>query len=259
MRVEELKNTTAAKEKIESELRIARQIQLSIIPNHFPPFPDRKELDIFAILEPAKSVGGDLYDFFFLDETHLCIAVGDVSGKGVPASLFMAITRTLLRAKSLGETSPAKILSGINDDLCKNNEMMMFVTFFIGIFDIISGELEYTNAGHNLPYIINHSRGVRQLLQSHGMPLGIAPATYSSDKTKLGPQETLIIYTDGVTEAIDKNDNLYGDDRFVKLLSSKQFKSAKDLTSAIIDDISNFADGAEQFDDITILVLKRLL
>ncbi len=146
--IEHLKATTAAKERIESELQIAHEIQMSMVPKIFPPFPDRSELDIFAALVPAKEVGGDLYDFFFIDDDHLCFAVGDVSGKGVPASLFMAVTKTLFRATA-GNGTPGEILARLNTDICRDNESCMFVTFFCGILNIRTGQVDYSNGGQS--------------------------------------------------------------------------------------------------------------
>ncbi len=251
-----LRETTAAKEKIESELRIAHDIQMSIIPKLFPPFPDRREFDLFGILEPAKSVGGDLYDFFLINDRKLCIAVGDVSGKGVPASLFMAITRTLLRAKALSSSSPREIVSGINNDLCRDNDMSMFVTFFIGVFDIVTGELSYTNAGHYKPYVIGDDGQLKTLLNVHGMPLGINESEYLSSNITLSKNDKLIMYTDGVTEATNPENQLYSEARLEKMICTIPSASPKTIISELMKDIKSFVAGAEQSDDITILILQ---
>jgi len=152
--MENLKETTVAKEKIESELRMAREIQLDIIPRTFPPFPERKEFDLYAIIEPAKEVGGDFYDFFFIDENNLCIVIGDVSGKGVPAALFMAVTRTLIKSKTSKNLNPEQVLARVNEDLSIDNTTSMFVTIFLAIFNTQTGELRYSNGGHNVPYLL---------------------------------------------------------------------------------------------------------
>ena len=149
-----LTETTAARERIESELQIAHDIQMGIIPKTFPAFPDLKEFEIFASIVPAKEVGGDLYDFFFMDEDHLCFVVGDVSGKGIPAALFMAVTRTLIKTKASQLLNPGTVLTRVNEDLSLENPSMMFVTLFLGILNIRTGVIEYVNAGHNPPYIM---------------------------------------------------------------------------------------------------------
>ena len=170
--VRELKETTAAKERIESELKIARDIQMSMVPKLFPPFPHRPEFDLYATLVPAREVGGDFYDFFFIDDNHLCFAIGDVSGKGIPAALFMAVTRTLFRTTASKVSRPDEILSLLNRELCRDNDSCMFVTVFCAILDIRTGEVEYSNGGHNLPYFVSHAE-TRPLKNTGGMALGI--------------------------------------------------------------------------------------
>jgi sigma-B regulation protein RsbU (phosphoserine phosphatase) len=255
--IENLQETTAAKERIESELSIARDIQLSIIPKLFPAFPDRKEFDIYAVLESAKAVGGDLYNFFFIDEKHLYFAVGDVSGKGVPASLFMAVTQTLSRAKTDKDLSAGEIVTSINKDLCRDNEMSMFVTYFLCLLNIETGELEYCNAGHNPPFIVGRDKELKKLDTKHGMPLGVFDINdYSSDKIKLDHGDCIVLYTDGVTEAMDVDNNEFGEDRLVKILDSeKPVKNAESVTKTILKEVKVFTEGAEQSDDITILSL----
>ncbi len=254
--VRNLAETTASKEKVESELRIAHDIQMSIIPKIFPPFPDRDEFDLYAVLNPARSVGGDLYDFFLTDDKSLCVAVGDVSGKGVPASLFMAITRTLLRTKAQNIRTSAGIADSINADLCRDNEMAMFVTFFIAFVDIQTGKLEYTNAGHNKPYIIRRSGAVETLQHTHGTPLGISDEKYGADSIILAPGDKLVLYTDGVTEAVNTKDELFGEERLEKFLARKHAASVKDVVGSLVGELLIYSNGAEQADDITALVLE---
>ena len=183
--IEHLKETTAAKERIESELKIAHEIQMSMVPKIFPPFPERSEFDIFATLVPAKEVGGDLYDFFFIDDDHLCFAVGDVSGKGVPASLFMAVTKTLFRATAGNGGTPGEILARLNTDICRDNESCMFVTFFCAILNIRTGQVDYGNGGHNLPYYL-HRDGVSPLENPGGRALGLVEQSpYASGRMVL--------------------------------------------------------------------------
>jgi len=256
-----LELTTAVKNKMESELKIAHDIQQGIIPKIFPPFPERDDVDLFAILDPAREVGGDLYDFFFLDDKNLAFAIGDVSGKGVPASLFMAITRTLLRAKAVKGMSAAQIVTDINKALCIHNENAMFVTFFLGIINLESGEVDYCNAGHNYPYILRDSGKLEKLNQTHGTALGLFDTViYKSGKVKLNKTETIVLYTDGIPEAMDIKQNLLGDPKLEHMLSNlDQLISPKEITNWLLENTRKFALGAEQSDDITILVLTYYL
>lgn len=253
--IADLKETTSAKEKIESELRVAHDIQMSIIPNIFPPFPDNPEFGIFALLQPAKEVGGDLYDFFFIDEKHLCFAIGDVSGKGVPASLFMAVTRTLLRTQSANCLDSSKIMTSMNKVLSADNEASMFVTFFLVIMDITTGEMTCSNAGHNPPYIVRTGGAVESVEQSPGMPLGImADLPYESSKIKLKPGDMIVLYTDGVTEATDVDFSMFGEEKLIEVI--KHVGNPQEITENIFQAVKKFAEDAEQADDITILALK---
>jgi sigma-B regulation protein RsbU (phosphoserine phosphatase) len=255
--IENLKKTTADMEKIESEMRIAHDIQMSIIPKLFPPFPDRNEIDLYANLTPVKAVGGDLYDYFFADDRHLVFAIGDVSGKGVPASLLMAMTRTLLRAKYTRSMKPNEIVRIVNEDLCKDNLQKMFVTFFIGILDVYSGEFEYCNAGHNPPYLLRNG-GIQQLEVFHGYPIGIQSSPYRSASLMLEPGDTLSMYTDGITDAENKNSELFEESHLEQVLLKNESLNAEGLTKAIISAVESFAEGMEQFDDMTLLTLRYL-
>jgi sigma-B regulation protein RsbU (phosphoserine phosphatase) len=255
--IAELKETTAAKERIESELKIAHEIQMSILPKTFPPFPHRREFDIYATLTPAKEVGGDLYDFFFLDEDHLCFAIGDVSGKGVPASLFMAVTRTLIKTKATQGLTPDRVLSRVNQDLALDNDSMMFVTLFLGILDTRTGEVEYSNAGHNPPYVMRRDDRVEPVEGTGGTALGVVEGLeYFSKKLQLRKGDTLFLYTDGVTEAIDKQESLFSDERLVGDLGPLQGKAPEEVAAGIMGRVNAFAEGMPQADDITILVLR---
>jgi sigma-B regulation protein RsbU (phosphoserine phosphatase) len=255
--IENLKKTTADMEKIESEMRIAHDIQMSIIPKSFPPFPERNEVDLFANLTPVKAVGGDLYDFFFADDRHLVLAIGDVSGKGVPASLLMAMTRTLLRAKYTRGLKPNDIVRIVNEDLCRDNLQKMFVTFFIGILDVFSGEFEYCNAGHNPPYLIREGT-IKQLEIFHGYPIGIQSSPYKSASLMLEAGDTILMYTDGITDAEDKNSELFEEKRLEEVLLKNHDRNAEDLTKVIIQAVDSFAEGMEQVDDMTLLTLRYL-
>lgn len=253
-----LRETTAIKEKIESELRIAHDIQMGIIPKLFPPYPHLKELDLYASLEPAREVGGDLYDFFLMNDDTLCFVVGDVSGKGVPASLFMAVTRTLFRAKAAAGMTAGEIVAALNDDLSQDNESCMFVTFFLGILDIPSGRVEYANAGHNPPYVIrSESGGVERIDQRHGVPLGMfSESEYGFDSLTLRAGDVFVLYTDGVTEAMDVDERLFEEERLEATLAKSKGLSPKEVIERIENDLDGFVGDAEQADDITMLALS---
>ena len=258
--IKNLKDTTAAKEKIESELKIAHDIQQGIIPKIFPPFPEREDIDLYAVLNPARDVGGDLYDFFFIDDCKICFAIGDVSGKGVPASLFMAITRTLLRSKTTKTSSAKEVVSELNVELCQGNENSMFVTFFLGILDTKTGNVEFCNAGHNYPYIIRNDDKIECIEETHGTPIGIfEDINYKSGTFQLFKNDSLVLYTDGITEAMNIDNNLYGDERLIKLLNNSKDHHPRVITKTIVDDVNIFVGAAEQSDDITILILTYFL
>ena len=253
--IENLKETTAAKERIERELQIAHEIQMSMVPKIFPPFPDRSEFDLFAALVPAKEVGGDLYDFFFIDDDRLCFAVGDVSGKGVPASLFMAVTKTLVRATAGNGGTPAEILARLNTDICRDNESCMFVTFFCGILNIRTGQVDYSNGGHNLPYYL-YRDGVSPLENFGGRSLGLVERSpYASGQMVLRPGEALLLYTDGVTEAMNLSRTLYSDERLERFLGTNRSSTPRQIIGDLISDVRHFAGEAAQSDDITVLAL----
>jgi len=258
-----IKDITAAtreKETIESELRIARNIQVSLIPMIFPPFPNRKEFDLYAENIPAKEVAGDFYDFFFTDEDHLAFLIADVSGKGISASLFMAVTKTLINAHTEVGMQPHEILRDVNENLCHENESAVFVTIFLGILDVRSGEIAYSNGGHNIPYIINKEKGIKQLENTEGIALGVLPgAEFQTKTTKLETDEILFLYTDGITEAMDFEFNEYSEERLEQFLRTIKYESSKEILNNCLRDVRKFTDGAEQSDDITLLVLRYLV
>ncbi|QGY41945.1 SpoIIE family protein phosphatase [Pseudodesulfovibrio cashew] len=249
--------TTAAKERIESELRIARDIQMGILPKLFPAFPDRDEFEVFASIEPAKEVGGDLYDFFFVDETHFCFLVGDVSGKGVPAAFFMAVTKTLLKVVSERGLDPGEVLTKVNSDLAADNESCMFVTLFLAVIDIETGETRYANAGHNPPIFLKKGEKP-EWVPPLGEPVaGIMEGFEYSTKTMvMDPGDILFIYTDGVTEAMNPAKQIYSDDRLMDLLTSMRDPAATAMIRDIDTSIKDFTQGAEQSDDITMLAMR---
>jgi sigma-B regulation protein RsbU (phosphoserine phosphatase) len=257
--VGDLKETTAAKERIESELKIARDIQMSMVPKTFPPFPNRPEFELYATLVPAREVGGDFYDFFFIDDYHLCFVIGDVSGKGVPAALFMAVTRTLFRTIASKVSGPDKILSLLNLEMCRNNDTCMFVTVFCAVLDIRTGEVEYSNGGHNLPYLVSHG-DIAPLKNTGGMALGFtADVTYRSEKIVLRAGDGLFLYTDGVTEAMDEGGNQFSEPRLEEFLHQTNGSSATEFVRGAVAQVRCHSAGAPQSDDITALTLKYLL
>ncbi len=251
------KETQRQKELIDSELKIAREIQMSIVPKIFPAFPKHKEFDIYAILEPAKEVGGDLYDYFLLDEDHLCFTIGDVSGKGVPASLFMAVTKTLIKAKSDIRMNPDEILCEVNNELCEDNDSGMFVTEFLGILKISTGEITYCNGGHNRPYVLRNGGSIEMLSKTTGIALGaMANMPYVCDKLKLNYGDMLIMYTDGVTEAMNSTYELFEEKRLEDSLSNCRNMTAKETANTVLNSVHEFVQRAPQSDDITIVVLQ---
>jgi len=252
--IADLKDTTSAKEKIESELRIAREIQMGMIPKIFPPFPNLSQIDLYAMLEPAKEVGGDLYDFFMIDDNHLCFAIGDVSGKGVPASLFMAVTRTLLRSVAPNQTSPAYIVDKLNKALSSGNDSNMFVTFFIGIINTDTGIVKYTNAGHNPPVWISASGKVEFLPVTKDIPIGLFDDfQYQERELVLKSKDKLYLYTDGVTEAENASEVLYSEKKLINCLSIYLRSHPRELIQQVAMDVAVHVGDFPQSDDLTML------
>lgn len=252
-----LTETTSAKERIESELRIAHDIQMSILPKLFPAFPERDEFDIHASIEPAKEVGGDLYDFFFLDDNRFCFLVGDVSGKGVPAAFFMAVTKTLLKVVAERGLDPGDVLAKVNRDLAEDNDACMFVTLFLAVIDIETGEVKYASAGHNPPLLLPKDRAPEWIPPLNELVAGIMDdAEYTTKTMTMEPGDTLFIYTDGVTEAMDKDKNLYSEDRLVEVMSRCRNMTSEEIIKTIDDSLKAFTGGAEQSDDITMLSMQ---
>jgi sigma-B regulation protein RsbU (phosphoserine phosphatase) len=255
--LENLRRTRFAKERMEDELNIGREIQQSMLPLEFPPFPERNEFSIFATLQPAREVGGDFYDFFFVDNDRLCLSIGDVSGKGVPAALFMAVTRTLIKSTAKNDHSPASILTHVNDELSENNESCMFVTVFTGILDVNTGDFVYTNAGHNPPYIKHADGRAERLGNRHGPIIGAqAGQVYAEDTLRLAKAETLVLYTDGVTEAMNTAEQLYSEGRLASFLALDRTAHAEDAVNRVVVQVKEFEDGAVQADDITVMAIQ---
>jgi len=244
----------------QKELDIATVIQTSILPRTFPAFPDKKEFDIFAKMIPAKDVGGDLYDFFLIDKYRLGVVIGDVSGKGIAAALLMAVCKTLLKATAYKGIPADNILSEVNNILVDESPSNMFATVFYGVLDTRSGAFEYSNGGHNSPYLISTDGEVKSLADIGGMLLGaMKDVQYESNVIMLKPGDTLFFYTDGVTEAFNKDNEEYKDVRLEKVLEGKHSFSTNDLVTHVFQDVQAFTNGVEQSDDITCLALKYFM
>lgn len=253
--VTELQLTTAAKERIESELSIAREIQMGMIPKIFPPFPERDDVDLHALLEPAKEVGGDLYDFF-IEENRLYFIIGDVSGKGVPASLFMAITRSLFRTLSSHNLSPASIVTGMNNSISESNDSNMFVTLIIGILNLDTGLLKICNAGHTSPVLIRPDGTVSYVeLKSHLFVGIMKDFHYEDEEIHLEKGSKFLLYTDGVTEAENSSQELYGEERLIETLTGKSTLNVRSIVKTVIASINGHVQSAAPSDDLTLLVI----
>ena len=260
--IEEYKSALSAQTKLialQQELDIANVIQTSILPKTFPPFPDRKEFEIFAKMIPAKDVGGDLYDFFFIDKYRLGVVLGDVSGKGIAAALLMAVSKTLLKATALKGMPADNILSEVNNIIVEESPSNMFVTVFYGVLDTRSGAFEYSNGGHNLPYLISNDGNVKALENIGGLMIGaMKDVPYESNVVMIQPGENLIFYTDGVTESFNKEGEEFNETGLEKILADKNSLSVNDLVDHVFENVQSFSEGVEQSDDITCLALKYL-
>lgn len=254
--ITDLTATTAAKERIESELKIARNIQLNFLPRNFPPFPHRREFELFASLESAKEVGGDLYDFFLLGEDALFFSIGDVSDKGVPAALFMAVTKTLVKGMARPGLDPAELLRLVNLELMQGNESTMFTTLFCAVLDLKSGRLIHSNAGHTPPVLIRRGKAPVWLDVPPGLMLGVMEFDgYTSRAIDLEPGDALFCYTDGVTEGRNPEQELYGEGRLLAAVAQSAAQDPKTLVAQALADLKAFVDRAPQSDDITVLAL----
>lgn len=248
--LEEQKALSAAKAAMMSELNVAHTIQMSMIPKTFPAFPDRKDLDLYASLTPAKAVGGDLYDFFIRDD-NLYFCIGDVSGKGVPASLVMAVSRTLFRNIAAHTDKPSHIVETMNVNICDGNEQCMFVTLFVGVLDLQTGRLRYSNAGHDAPYVQDE-----HLPCDSNLPVGITPdLKYSEQETMIAPGKILFLYTDGLTEAENSSQNLFGMQRINEVIATFE-GSPQELIETMTAAVHQFVGDTEQSDDLTMLAFR---
>ena len=252
-----LKETTAAKERMESELMIARTIQMSFLPKKFPPFPEKKEFDIYATIVPAREVGGDLYDFFLLNDETLFFSIGDVSGKGVPAALFMAVSKLLMKGTVNLEMDLSEALGRVNRELCGENDAMMFLTYFCATLNFRTGELRYSNAGHNPPLILRTGGTPQWLPLPEGFLLGVLEgSSYSTVTTFLNPGDALFLYTDGVTEAMNMDGQAYSNGSLQALVESLADAKPETMVQEVVRQVQDFAGKAPQSDDITVLAIR---
>ena len=255
--IDQIKRVTAEKERIGAELDMASQIQASQLPRLFPPFPNRKEFSLFASMKPAKEVGGDFYDFFMIDRDHIGLVMADVSGKGVPAALLMMVARVLVKSSLQNGKGPGEALESVNNQLCESNEAELFVTVWAAVIQISTGKGTAANAGHEHP-ALRRANGSYELVSYRHSP---AVATmegmpYKEHSFELHPGDSLFVYTDGVAEATNAQNELFGTDRMLEALNRNPDAPPEEVLSNVMDGINAFVAGAQQFDDITMLCLK---
>ena len=255
--VENLTKVTAEKERVNTELKLATRIQNEMLPNIFPAFPDREEFNIYASMTPAKEVGGDFYDFFFIDRSHLALVIADVSGKGIPAAMFMMMAKTMIQARAMANSSPASVLEDVNNIICENNREQMFVTVWLGILDIETGILTAANAGHEYP-VIKPPDGTFDIVKDkHGFVIGgMKGVKYKDYDLKMLPGSKLFVYTDGIPEAKNASDEMFGINRTVLALNRVADQDPEQILPAVEDSVWKFVGDAEQFDDMTMLCIE---
>ena len=254
--IQDLTTVTAEKERIGAELNVATQIQADMLPRIFPAFPEREEFDVYATMNPAKEVGGDFYDFFLVDDDHLAVVIADVSGKGVPAALFMVIAKTLIKNHAQNQEAPGTVFTQTNEQLCEGNDAGLFVTAWMGVLEISTGKFVYVNAGHNPP-LLKRAGGTFEWLKSRpGFVLaGMEGVRYRENTLQLEPGDRLYLYTDGVTEATNSHEELFGDERLQNALNEYMDLPVEQFLPKIKECIDAFVGDADQFDDITMLAL----
>ncbi|SFO12781.1 sigma-B regulation protein RsbU (phosphoserine phosphatase) [Pseudobutyrivibrio sp. JW11] len=254
--IQEVTQITAEKERIGAELSIATKIQEAMLPNVFPPFPDRNEFDIYATMTPAKEVGGDFFDFFFMDKNHLVVVIADVSGKGVPAAMFMMLTKTMIQNRALMGGTPSEILEFVNNQVCARNEADMFVTVWLAILDVTTGDVIATNAGHEYPAIKKAGGKYEYLKDKHGLPIGAMEGVkYKNYEFKMEPGDAFFVYTDGVTEATNEKEEFWGMDNALAALNKNDYETPQETLAGVQVEITEYMGDAMQFDDITQLCL----
>ena len=255
--IENLSAAISEKQRMGTELRIASLIQEGSVPSEFPAFPDRTEFDLFASMEPAKEVGGDFYDFFLIDDDHLALVMADVSGKGIPAALFMMVTRILINERAQVGGTPAEILGIVNDRICEHNSAEMFVTVWLGILEISTGKLTFANAGHDDPAFLTNGGDFTIEKRKHGLALGaMSGVTYKNSETVLNKGDKIFLYTDGVPEATDEKNELFTAEKMLDALNEDKNVSPKDIIKTVRKKVQEFTGDAPQFDDITMLCVE---
>ncbi len=254
--IESITQITAEKERINTELALATRIQADMLPHVFPPFPDRNEFDLYASMDPAREVGGDFYDYFLADDDHLCMVMADVSGKGVPAALFMMASMILLRNNAMLGKSPAEILTDVNAAVCANNREEMFVTVWLGILEISTGRLTAANAGHEYPALMRAGGEFELYKDKHGFVIGgMEGIRYKEYELQINPGDRLFLYTDGVPEATDADKELFGTERMIRALNEQKDREPEEVLNGVRRAVDSFVKDAEQFDDLTMLCL----
>ncbi|MCR4764242.1 MAG: PP2C family protein-serine/threonine phosphatase [Lachnospiraceae bacterium] len=244
-------------DRLDNELKLAADIQASVIPMSFPAFPDRNEFDLYASMDPAKMVGGDFYDFFLVDDDHLAMVIADVSDKGIPAALFMMVSKTLIKNQLMNGNDPAGALERVNKQLCERNSSMMFVTVWLAVLEISTGKGKSCNAGHENPGLYRAGKGFELLNYKHNILVGLnEEATYMNREFTLQPGDCIFVYTDGVPEASNASREMFGDERLVESLNRHADAAPGELIRQVREDVDQFAGGAPQFDDITMLCMK---
>ena len=255
--IDENTRITAEKERIDTELSLATDIQAGMLPDKFPAFPDRKDFDIYASMKPAKEVGGDFYDFFMIGENKLGLVMADVSGKGVPAALFMMQSKIILKNYALMDLSPKAVLEEVNRQICESNPQGMFVTIWLGVLDLKTGVLTAANAGHEKPAIKQADGSFELFRDKHGIMVGYMDGVpFKEYELKLSKGAKLFLYTDGVAEATDVNEQLFGTDRMIDALRTAEDKTPKEILEAVDEAVNKFVGSAPQFDDLTMLCLE---
>lgn len=252
-----LQHVTAEKERIGAELNVATKIQADMLPRKFPPFPERREFNLYATMDPAKEVGGDFYDFFMIDDDHIALVMADVSGKGVPAALFMVISKTLIKTRTLQGGLPGEILEDVNDQLCEGNEAELFVTVWLAIIELSTGKGWAANAGHEHPAIKRKNGSFDLSIYKHSPAVATMEGIpFKQHEFELEPGDSIYVYTDGVAEATNTENELYGTDRMLDVLNRSDPENLEETLEAIRTDIDDFVGDAEQFDDITMLLFN---
>lgn len=246
-------------ESVKQDLDTAARIQQKILPQDFPAFPEAREFDVYAEMHTAKEVGGDFYDFFMIDEDHLGFVVGDVSGKGVPASIYMAVSRTMLKAIASQVTDPAECLARVNKMLIPESDISTFVTVFYGVLNKKTGLMRYSNGGHNMPYLVRSDGRVTMLEDTSGMLLGkFGFVEFESKEVQLKPSDKVLLYTDGVTEATNEDGDMYEEERLEAFLEKRAAEPKEKILRGVIVEVLKFMNKAQQSDDITLLVMEYL-